>query len=389
MFSQGKKENFYNQEKITGNWGGLRTDLEDKGYTLQAVYKSEFWKVSHENLPHKFAYVDNVDLILTMNLEKIFNWNGASFVCYVLGNNGQNPLIHSEYSIHGLTNIAAPRAWKIYNIFLEQQFFDEKLSILFGTYDYNSEFDVKETASIFINPNHGIGTDISQTGENGPSIFPTASLGLRLKTIPFENTYIQAVILDGVPGDPDNPKGTHIILNRKDGFFCGVETGYANDYESDDSYFKIATGLWYYTGDMDYVFTHITNYGAYVILEKNIYQEKDKRQGLSAYARFGFADRKVNEIDYTISGGLLYTGLFPSQNKDKLGIAFTSGHITKENSLFYNENKKNEYNIELTYSYLFTPAIFIQPDFQYIINSAHLTNRDNLAAFGLRIILNF
>lgn len=389
LISQQNVTNIFERNRITGDWNGTRTDLKNKGYSFEAVYKSEFWKVTHGNIPNDFAYVDNVDLILTMDLEKIFNWQGASFVCYVLGNNGQNPLMHNEYSIHGITNIAAPKAWKIYNIFLEQQLFDEKLSILFGTYDYNSEFDAKETASLFINPNHGIGSEIAQTGENGPSIFPTASLGLRLKAQPFNNTYIQTVILDGVPGDPNNPHWTHIILNKKDGFFCGTELGYANDYESEDSYLKIAAGLWYYTDNMDYVFSHINNYGAYFIIEKNLFRENDKKQGLSSYARLGFADRKVNEIDYTVSAGLLYTGLFPSRDDDQFGIAFIVGHLTKQNTPYFIPNKRFENNIELTYSFHLTPAIFLQPDLQYVLNSAHLENREDFSAFGLRIILNF
>lgn len=48
--------------------------------------------------------------------------------------------------------------------------FDDKLSLLFGLYDLNSEFDTQETSSIFINPSHDIGAEYAQSGKNLPSI---------------------------------------------------------------------------------------------------------------------------------------------------------------------------------------------------------------------------
>ena len=49
-------------------------------------------------------------------------------------------------------------------------------SVKLGLYDINSEFDVLESAELFINSAHGIGSEIALTGENGPSIYPFYSL---------------------------------------------------------------------------------------------------------------------------------------------------------------------------------------------------------------------
>ena len=70
---------------------------------------------------------------------------------------------------------------KLYEAWFEQTLFDDRLSFKAGLYDLNTEFDVVETAGLFINSSHGIGPDFSQSGVNGPSIFPTTSLGIRVK----------------------------------------------------------------------------------------------------------------------------------------------------------------------------------------------------------------
>jgi porin len=81
-----------------------------------------------------------------------------------------------------------------------------------GLYDLNSEFDKIEAAALFLNPSHGIGPDFSQSGRNGPSIFPITSLGLRGEYKPAEHWLIRAAVLDAVPGDPERPERTAVKL---------------------------------------------------------------------------------------------------------------------------------------------------------------------------------
>ena len=107
--------------------------------------------------------------------------------------------------------------------------FQDRLSILAGLYDLNSEFDVIENAGLFLNSSHGIGADFAQSGENGPSIFPSTSLTARLKIQPFKHFYIQAAALDGIPGNPDVDHGTHVHLGDGDGTLLTLETAWFSD----------------------------------------------------------------------------------------------------------------------------------------------------------------
>lgn len=78
-------------------------------------------------------------------------------------------------------SIDADNTWKIYEAWFQQKLFGDNLSILTGLFDLNSEFDLIETAGLFLNSSQGIGSNFSQTGLNCPSIFPNTSLWLRTK----------------------------------------------------------------------------------------------------------------------------------------------------------------------------------------------------------------
>ncbi len=388
-------DSFCNRNYIFGNWKKSRIALEEAGILLELVYKGEFWGVASGNVPKGTAYDDNIDIVLSLDFGSLMGWDGASFTFYGLGNNGSDI---NEYvgSAMGVTNIAAPNAWKLYNIYLEQLLLDGHLSLLFGLYDYNSEFDVKETASLFISPTFGIGHDIAQSGENGPSIFPTASLGLRVKAIPFDHTYVQAVVLDGVPGDPNNPKGAEIILKKTDGLLISGEAGYitGDDEDSGERYSKSSIGFWYYTDNYDHFVTGIKNYGFYTLFEQSIYHEEDDpAQNLAFFSRLGVAYDVVNDFDYYIGGGLVYTGLIPGRDEDKLGLAFATSHSSfpfrEQKILDGVHNEPFETDIELTYRLQITPAIALQPDVQFFFSPAYLDKSERVIAAGTRLELNF
>ena len=168
-----------------------------KGLALAATYTSEFMSNLSGGLRRGTGTLDNFDLTVSVDAEELLGWKGASLFLYGLGNHGGSPSEHAG-DLQTASNIDAPNAWKLYEAWLEQRWFGEKLSLRAGLYDLNSEFDALQTAGLFLNSSHGIGPEISQTGRNGPSIFPTTSLGVRAKTQVAGACYAQMVVLDGV-----------------------------------------------------------------------------------------------------------------------------------------------------------------------------------------------
>ena len=210
---------------------------------LSVVYTADVWSNVRGGTRRGSRYLDNLDVTLSVDAERAFGWREATLFAYGLYNNGTRFSEDLVGDTQGISNIeTGVRAARLYEAWIEQRFVNDRASLKFGLYDLNSEFDVVESAALFLNPSHGIGPDFSQSGQNGPSIFPTTSLALRGDFKVTKNWLVRAAILDGVSGDPERPKRTAIKFGKGDGALAVAELNYLDDST------KAAVGYWRYTG---------------------------------------------------------------------------------------------------------------------------------------------
>ncbi len=397
-------DTLFNRSSVTGDWRGYHQSLVNKGVFFNVNYTSDYFANTQGGISNKSVYLDNTDITLSLNMETLANWNKTKFNFYVLGNNGGSP---SELvgDIQTLSNIDAYDTWKLYEAWIQKELFQGKLSLLAGLYDVNSEFDSIDAGGLFLNSSHGIGPDYSQSGKNGPSIFPTTSLGLRIKVMPDERYYFQFALLDGVPGDPDKPDGTSIKFQKQEGLLLSSEWKYFFE-KSNTSLLNatnVAVGGWYYTGEFEHVSAeeHVDdpisqrgNYGIYVLAEKKVLSRKNSPdQGLSIFTRFGFADPDVNQFRYYFGGGLVYDGLIPGRRDDQTGLAIATVNNSERfiASCFHDGESIDSYesSIELTHLFELPTFVSLQPNLQYIINPSMDKNVKNALAIGCRFNILF
>jgi len=391
------------QNYLLGNWNGSRSLISDYGIDFEFVYTGEYFSNINGGIKHGGTYLDNFDITSTFDFNKIIGWNGAILFAYILGNNGGIPN-DKVGSIQGISNIAAYNTWKLYQFWIEQQLFDSKFSLLVGLYDLNSEFDTRYTSSIFINPSHGIGADFSQSGQNGPSIFPNASLAARLKFTPNDNFYFLFGLFDGVSGNLNNPNGTQIILNKNDGILLLYEMGFfekGQDYKLEFAKYNI--GGWFYTSKFEDLikidnngnpFLRNDNYGIYLSAEKFILAEsKDSSQGLSAFLRFGIANENINPINYYWGFGINIIGLIDGRDEDVLGLSVANAHLCNKyreiNKTFESKLNENETIFEMIYRLPLLEHLVIKTDFQIIVNPAKYAQNTTVTVFGIRTEIEF
>lgn len=383
---------------LTGDWGGTRSDWSDAGIDIELVYIRDYYDVTSGGVTQDSASLENVDIVTSFDGEKLFGLDGATFSLYILGNNGDSP---SELAgdAQTLSNIDSPDAWKIYEAWYNQEFAAGKAAILFGLYDINSEFDAIETAGFFINSSFGIGPDYSQAGQNGPSIFPNTSLAARLAYRFSDNYYLQLAVMDGVPGDLDKEKATHVNFDSGDGLLYAAEVGYTQGGDA-TAYGKWALGAWHFSESFDDLIDtdgfnnpvlRKNNEGLYILAEYNIYQESGSAdQGLAIFARYGMANDDINQIsDYT-GFGAVYTGLISSRDQDQLGIAVA---IANNGDKFIQSTggiaDESETAIELSYRAQLLPWFAVQPDVQWIKNPGMDPAIDDATVIGIRAEIIF
>lgn len=382
------------------------TQTEDTRFIEhEVVYSALPWVNTTGGIDQGFVYIDNLDITATLNFSHLFKWDEKLVLfVYGLGNHGgKASSLMGDFQV--ASNIEAPKSWRLFETWIQQNFFNDRISVLGGLYDLNSEFDVLSPGLLFINSSFGIGAEYAQSGVNGPSIFPVSSLGVRLSSVLSSRVKLKLAVLDGVSGDPSRLASNEVILSRSDGALIAVEGSYhfknidkstrdrqyvtrrkkvgrEHAISADD---KINIGGWYYTAAQTQLSDSLPSkgdWGAYVGVQ-NYWLRADESY-ISCFARFGVANDRFNRFGSAISGGLVYSGL-SKQKEDHLGVAFSSGVNGKSYQRLYTPDTRVETSVELTYAMHFSKWLMIQPDIQYVINPSTLGGLSNPLAVSALI----
>ena len=252
----------------------------------------------------------------------------------------------------------------------------------------NSEFYVTETSSLFIQPVYGIGAEMAASGQNGPSIFPTTSFAVRAKA-QAAGYYLQAAVLDGVPGDPGNPHGTHVQFNRGDGALDVMEAAMPLGSAEDAHNNKFALGFWRYTARFDDLLNPSVkriSRGSYALLDKALrYRPNSNEAVINGFIRAGQADGDTTQFDMSWSAGLVFTGLLFGHDTDKLGVAYAVEHNGQKWRTVTGNPVAFENSMELTYRHSVMPGLELQPTAQYLITHSSDPAQNNSWWLGMRV----
>ena len=365
---------------------------------VSVAYTAEILVNTRGGVARGARYLDNLDLTLTIDAERAFGWRGATLFAYGLYNNGQPFSDKLVGAAQGVSNIeTGVSAARLYEAWVEQRFASDRASLKFGLYDLNSEFDAIGAAALFLNPSHGIGPDFSQSGRNGPSIFPVTSLAVRGEVKLANSWLVRAAILDAVPGDPDRPRRTAVKLGARDGALEAVELSYLDDRT------KAAVGYWRYTGRFETIAADGSvsdaarsrgNHGFYAFAESRLTQEgAEREQGLTGWVRLGFANERFNSIGTYVGGGLAYFGPLDGRDEDQVGLAFGVAEFgspfRRSAALAGDVQNRREVIVEATYRAPVLAWLTLPPDLQYVIDPGGQRSAANALIFGLRAEVGF
>lgn len=264
-----------------------------------------------------------------------------------------------------VSSLEAPAQVRLANAWMAWQR-EGKLGVKLGVIDLNTEFDVQATGALFLNSAFGIGPDFSQSGQNGPSIFPSTGMGLVSWWFPGGHWQLKGGVFEGAPGDPAHPGRTNFSLTGDEGALVVLE---ARNRITEN--FVLGAGAWRYTASLpaiDPVRGNLSgNGGLYAIADGLVYAApQGEGAGLSAWLRLGWADARINAIATTVNGGLVYSAPFGRQ-KDQIGLsaarAWFGGPARDVLAM-----GKTETVLEATYSLAVNSHFSLQPDIQYVIS---------------------
>ena len=369
-----------------------RAEAEAEGNAVSAelAYVADALRNVSGGIRSGAAHLQNVDATIELDLGRFFGPRGGSLFAYLLWNDASTFSDRYPGDAQGVSNIDAGRALRLYELWYEHRLANV-LSLKIGLYDLNSEFDAVDSAALFLNSSHGIVPTYSQTGENGPSIFPVTSLSARLQWEIDKNNLLRYALLDAAPGDPENPSATAVKLSSREGVLHALE------YNRDVSdALRLGLGAFSYSAEFDAILEtddggnpvrRDGNAGWYGFAEGNVYSDATHGRAASAFVRFGTANGALNPFDRYIGAGTVLSGFVPHRPDDQIGVSVAIARCGADFRAADNA-RSHETAIEFTYLARINDMIHVQPDIQYIINPGADRTLDNALVIGVRLALN-
>lgn len=358
--------------------------------TFSAVYTADIRANVAGGMARGVRYLDNIDLQASIDTDRLIGWRGGKIFLYGLYDNGVSLSSSLVGDIQGVSNIETDvPAAHLFEAWVQQDI-GRDATIKAGLYNLNSEFDTTDSGGLFLISSDGIGPDLSQSGRNGPSIFPNTSLAVRVEAGIAKHWLFRAAVLDGVPGDPAHPGRTVIKLSGKDGALLIGEINYL------DRGNKIGLGVWAYTARFDDlaptsgVANGQGNGGAYTFIEHRFSGTRNAPpRGLAGWVRVGIANPRFNPIASYLGGGLVYTGVIKGRPADEVGLSIADANFGERyrrvQSLAGIPTGPREVIVEAAYQAALASWLSVEPDVQYVARPNGEEERRDAIVVGVRI----
>jgi porin len=341
------------EDTLTGDWGGARTAMFKKGLALDVSYKTDILRNMSGGIEKGGQPMSHLDLKFNADFEKLGGWTGGSGYLNFIQDHGGKTNPRQVGSLTGVSNIeVGTNTNRFLHAWLQQEFADGRGAVLMGLYPIDSEFATIDSAAVFVQPPYGATADIALT--RGPSIFNTSAFGVRGKWYSADRrAYVMGAVLDGIPGDPNSPRGTHIKFNKGDGTMTIVEIGLkpgvvhpavvtppAKELGPDadakeaaaERIEKYAAGLWRYSTRVPDQVDSMVNrpsWGWFALAEKTLHQAKDGRD-LAGFLRISGTDGDSTPIQRAINVGFRIKALLPGRADDTFGLAYTHAALSSK-----------------------------------------------------------
>lgn len=430
----------WTRQSMLGDIGGLRTFLGRYGVTLGLTETSEELRNVSGGFKRGSAYDGLTTLTIGLDTQKAFGLPGGSFNASALHIHGRNLSQFNLGSLQTASGIEADRGTRLWELWYQQKFLDDKMDVKLGQQSIDQEFMVSQYAGTFINTMFGWPAVPSYDMPAGGPAYPLSGLGLRLRVRPSDALTVLAGAYDGNPagtnvGDPQlaNAHGTKFNLHNGALFIAelqyavnqpalgqldtGSKTGLPGTYK---------LGAWYNNqkfSDQRYGNDGLSladpgsngnpalrkgNYSIYAVADQMVWrQAEDSPRALGAFTRVMGAPGDRNLISFSANAGVTLTAPFEGRDNDTVGLALGYVKVGKnargldaDTAAFGASHfpvRSSETFVEATYQYQLTPWWQLQADAQYvwntgggILNPNNPTQKiGNALVFGLRTNITF
>ncbi|MGF7156130.1 carbohydrate porin [Novosphingobium gossypii] len=395
-----------NQPHLLGDWGGIRTGLEDAGITPSVQYIAmPAWNVNG-GTGSKTAYTAQLTFGGKFDLGKIAGIKGGSIQGLITNRHGSNVNQTAEIGLLQFPQAVwgAGQVWRLSQMFYLQKFGASELKV--GRMSVGEDFG---TAPCFFESLTFCGI---VPGHISPQYWynpPVSVWGARTR-IADKLGYTQVGVYELNPDNLDPQRGFNLSMSGATGALIPVERAFTVKLGGDASrsgIYKI--GIWHDTSvsndlvrDIDGNYAALTGrpaarkrgrWGGYVVVRQQLHgPDADGAGAVNVNFSGVITDGRTNLIHSIFVAGITRTGLIAGRPKDEAGIAFARTHINGRladvQQIQYDQGitdrvpQQSEYVAEITYSFAVHPALSIRPNVQFYLHPSGRNDRPTVVVFG-------
>jgi porin len=361
------------------------TELQP-AWVLGASYTGDFRRNLRGGLEVGDAYSDSIDLGIEWT-SGIFSAATMTTSVSVMHLGGD--AFSGEYvgDAQGVNNLEADAGWYLYESWVEFTFGPEASSLRAGVLDLNAEFDTPLTSGLFTASPFGIGTELSQTGERGPGVWPQTGLGVRAAGDFAPAVHWRFGAYDGAPGTDDGAF-TSTRVSRREGALLIGEVEYSNARIR-----ELSVGSWAYTARFERIDAALTgaapargNDGFYALLDARL--GSLGAADLDGALRAGTASGRFNAFDRYAGAAVTASHLWTSRPDDALGVGIAwarTGAPYRAAMTFQGQPATAaETTVEIAYRAALTDWFSVLPVVQYVRNPGVSADVADALIAGLR-----
>jgi porin len=415
----------WHRQFATGDWGGARTDLANKGVLFELDVTQLLQGNAHggRDTNNAFRYSGSADYYLKLDTARMGLWPGGLFYFHgetKIGDN-VNPKVGSLMApnYQGLLPVPNDPGTTTLSEFYFMQALSEQLVVMAGKVDGTALADVNAFAG-----NHR--TQFMNTGLRiNPVLFyatPYTSMAAGVVWLPTKWLQVITAVADNDPDGAATMTGFNTAFHGRD--WCSVMQEFDFTIKPFDKTGHQRFG-WFWTsrefaelggdgriqfprvigrsllprqalprwarvlrlGNQVYSLTDLEKsadtWGLYYNFDQFVFTEADDpEQGVGVFGRFGHGG-EPNIFEQFYSLGVSGKGTVPTRDRDTWGVGYYLANINDDiNPAF---GLHSEQGVEAYYNIEVTPWLHISPDLQVIVDPGGSSRNDVALVYGLRM----
>lgn len=407
---------------LLGDWNGERQQLEQQGYKFTASIMSQ----AATNLDggyndsNTFENAAQLSLGATFDLDKIAGWKDTTASLVVTKRDGnaltlerikdpRSSQLGNAQEIYGRGKI-----WRLSQAWIKKGFADNTVQVKVGRMGMSEDFNSSqcEFQNLLLCGGQ-LGKSIGSIWYNSPvgvwaanvkyQFAPEWSLGVGVYEVNPDNIKTESNS-DGFNLDMNNVKGATIPVELAWKPKLAAFNGLPGEYK---------VGALYSTAEANDIKTagkvHDGKQSFWINAQQQLsHAGQDPKRGLYVSFNGVVNDKATTFVQSTQQLALWYKGPFDSRPNDSIGFGIANYVVNdraKDKQIATNESRgyysydpiasnyipiqDDELNVELNYTYQWSPAVMLRPNIQYIHQPAGVKEVDDAWVAGLSIKVNF